>query len=119
GVAARAHLGVAELAHAPRLDPAAELLRHGLHAVADAEYRRAGFEGGARRPAGRLLVGRQVAAGENDSAGAEAAHEVVGDVVGMDLAVDPGFAHPAGDQLGVLGAEVEDEDLFVQRDYST
>ena len=27
-----------------------------------------------------------------------------------DLGVDPGLAHPAGDQLGVLGAEVDDED---------
>ena len=30
--------------------------------------------------------------------------------VGDDLAVDARLAHPAGDQLGVLRAEVDDED---------
>ena len=30
-----------------------------------------------------------------------------------DLGVDPGLAHPAGDQLGVLRAEVDDEDQVV------
>ncbi|MNF14801.1 hypothetical protein D3C80_2171520 [compost metagenome] len=31
----------------------------------------------------------------------------------MDIAVEMGFAHAAGNQLGDLGAEVEDEDLVV------
>ena len=31
----------------------------------------------------------------------------------MDFAVDAGLAHAARDQLGVLGAEVEDEDFLV------
>ncbi len=31
----------------------------------------------------------------------------------VDLAVDAQLAHPAGDELGVLAAEVEDEDLLV------
>ena len=30
-----------------------------------------------------------------------------------DLGVDPRLAHPAGDELGVLGAEVDDEDQVV------
>src|SRR4029077_6392107 len=38
---ARAYFGVTELAHLARFDPPAELLRHGLHAVADAEHRHA------------------------------------------------------------------------------
>ena len=29
---------------------------------------------------------------------------------GMDLAIDPGLAHAPGDELGVLGAEVQDQD---------
>ena len=57
----RAHLGVAELALSG-LDPSAELLRHRLHAVADAEHRDAGFEGRQRGLSGRFLVGRHVAA---------------------------------------------------------
>ncbi|MDZ7810183.1 MAG: hypothetical protein U5L11_08550 [Arhodomonas sp.] len=28
----------------------------------------------------------------------------------MDLAIDAGLADPAGDELGVLGAEIEDQD---------
>jgi galactose-1-phosphate uridylyltransferase len=31
----------------------------------------------------------------------------------MDLAVDPGLAHPARDQLRILRAEIEDEDFLV------
>jgi hypothetical protein len=41
GVAAGADLGVTELAGVTRLDLAAELLGHGLHAVADAQHRQA------------------------------------------------------------------------------
>ena len=52
-VAARAHFGIAELAHLARLHLAAELLRHGLHAVADAEHRHAELE---HAPAARAAV---------------------------------------------------------------
>jgi hypothetical protein len=31
----------------------------------------------------------------------------------MQLAVNAGFAHPAGNQLGVLGTEIENEDFLV------
>ncbi len=57
GVAARPDFGVAELAHASRLDPAAELLGHGLHPVADAQHRHAQVEHRRRRLAGGFVVG--------------------------------------------------------------
>jgi hypothetical protein len=114
-VSARAHLGVAEFPDLPRLDAAAELLRHGLHAVADAEHRHSELEHRARRPAGRFLVGRHVAARQDHAARAEAAHEIVGHVVRVDLAVDLRFPDPPRDELGVLRAEVEDQDLFMHR----
>ena len=45
-----------------------------------------------------------------DHPGGVAGRELGGaDVVGDDLAVDVGLADPAGDQLGVLRAEVDDE----------
>jgi hypothetical protein len=44
---------------------------------------------------------------------AEVAHEGVGHVAGVDLAVHMRLAHAAGDELGDLGAEVEDEDFLV------
>jgi hypothetical protein len=31
----------------------------------------------------------------------------------MDLAVDVGLADPAGDELGVLGTEIDDQDAVV------
>ena len=49
-VPVRAHLGVAELAHRARLDRAAQLRRHRLHAVADAEHRHAERPDDLRRP---------------------------------------------------------------------
>jgi hypothetical protein len=33
-------------------------------------------------------------------------------MVGEDLAIHVGFPHGAGDQLGVLGAKIKDDDLF-------
>ena len=108
-MAARAHLGIAELAHFAGLDAAAELLRHGLHAVADAEHRDAELEDRLWRAARRLFVRRHVAAGQDDAGGVELAHECVAYIAGVDLAVDLGFADAPRDQLRVLGAEIEDE----------
>src|SRR5258708_35325743 len=105
-MAARALFGVAELTHASGSDLAAELLRHGLHPVADAEPRNAELEYRLRRAPGRLLVRRHVAAGENHTARAELAHEGVGDIAGVDLAVHLRFADAAGDELRVLGADI-------------
>ena len=112
-VAARAHLGIAEFAHLAGLDLAAQLPRHGLHAVADAQHRHAQIEHRLRRARRRVFGHRHVAAGQDHAAGAEFAHELVADVVGMDFAVDPRFAHAARDQLRVLRAEVEDENFLV------
>ena len=51
--------------------------------------------------------------GKDDAARRELADEPVGDVVGMELAVDVLLADPARDQLRVLRAEVEDQDAVV------
>ena len=92
---------------------AAELLRHGLHAIADAEHRHAELEHGrgrARRAA--YSITDCGPAGEDDAAGAEGSHLGVADVPGMDLAVDPELANAARDELGVLRAEIEDQDAI-------
>src|SRR3990172_2818476 len=107
-MAARPNLGVAELADPRALDLATELGGHRLHPVADSEHRDAELPdrpGGTRR---FVLVHRGWPAGKDDPARAELADEGVGDVVRMQLAVDVRLAHSARDQLGVLGAEVED-----------
>jgi hypothetical protein len=106
------HFGVAELALVGGLGGAAQLHGHGLHAVADAQHRQAAVEHrcGAR---GAPARGRFRAAGQDDALGAEGRD--LGRVVvpGPDFAVHADLADAAGDQLGVLGAEIEDEDLVV------
>ena len=94
------------------LDPAAELGAHGLLAVADAQHRHAELEHGGGCARAQRLVGRGGAAGEDDAAGREAADESVVHGAGMDLAVDAVLAHAARDQLGVLRAEIEDQDAL-------
>ena len=54
-----------------------------------------------------------MAAREDDSLRLEAPDELVGNVVRMDLAVDLGFADPAGDELRVLRPEIENQDFLV------
>src|SRR5215470_15814493 len=112
-MAARANLGGAELPHRRTLDLATELLGHGLHAVADAEDRHAEIPHrlpDARRPA--VIDGSRTAR-EDDATRGELADESVGNVVRMELAVDVRLAHATRDQLGVLCAEIEDEDPVV------
>jgi hypothetical protein len=110
GVAARADLGVAELAVGARLDLPAELHRHREHAVADAQHRHAELEHRLRRAQLVLLVGRGVAARQDDSLRPELADEGVTDVVRMDLAEDVRLADAPGDQLCHLRAEIENQD---------
>src|SRR5690606_22243308 len=111
-VAVDLHLGVAELALVGALYLAAELLRHGLHAVADAEHRHPQLEHQARCPGGAVAGGHRLGAtGEDDAPGLEFADRLQRHIERVDLAVDTDLADAPGDQLGVLGAEVEDQDL--------
>ena len=113
--AGHGHFRVAELAFDPRRDPPAQLLRHGLHAVADAEHRYAELIDRGRRP-GRVCIGHRFgAAGEDHAARPEGAHLGVAHIPGMDFAVHAQFADAAGDELRVLRAEVEDQDAVVGR----
>ena len=107
-------VGAAELGGVAGFDLAAELGHHGLLAVADAEDRDAEGEdlGRGARAAGVGDAGR--AAGEDDGLRAEGGEEGGVDLlVGVDLAVDADLAQAAGDQLGDLAAEVDDEEALV------
>ncbi len=103
------------LASAGLRDLAAELLRHDLEPVTDAQRRHpelqdAGIEIGRAR-----LVHARRAPAQHD-AGRVLRGQLGGrDRVRHDLAVDPGLAHPPGDELRVLGAEVDDEDGMLLR----
>jgi hypothetical protein len=81
-----------------------------LGAVADPEGGDAqrvdlGIEAG-----GVLDVDRLGAAGQDQGGGAAGLELGGGDRVGDDLAVDVGLTDPAGDELCVLSAEVDDQD---------
>ena len=66
-MAARADLGVAEFAHVPALDRAAELRRHRVHAVADAQHRNA-QRPRCRRSARRVAFGDALGTAREDDA---------------------------------------------------
>ena len=89
---------------------AAERVGHQLHAVADAEHRHAEVEH--RRVAVRRarLATRSRAAGQDDADRMPRARSVGRHVERKDLGVDRQLAKPAGDELSVLGAEIEDDD---------
>ena len=108
-VAARPDFGVAEFAHLARHHLAAQLRRHGVHAVANAEHRHAQLIDGARR-GGRPLHGHGLRSpGKDHAARAKGAHGRIAHVPGMDLAVHAQFAHAPRDQLRVLRTEVDDQ----------
>ena len=57
------------------------------------------------------FVDRLGATGEDDAARGELPNRfIVHDVERVQLAVHADFAHAAGDQLGVLGTEIQDQD---------
>jgi hypothetical protein len=109
GAAGGVQRGLAELGHARSLDGAAEIERHQLGAVADAEHRHAQLvqtRVDARRGLG--VHGRGAAA--QDQRRRVAAAGLVGrDPVPDELGVDPAVADAPRDQLRVLAAEVEHE----------
>src|SRR2546427_11516933 len=96
-------------------DATAELLRHRLHPVADAERRNAQREDGGGRPFGAFLGRRQMTAPQNDPARAERPYEIVPHVTRGDLAIHARLAYAARDQLRVLRAEIQDQDALVRQ----
>ncbi len=81
-----------------------------LGAIADAQNRHAQFVHVGVDAGGSVDVDRAGPAAEHDAGRGPGGDLGGGDRVGDDLAVDPGLAHPPGDQLGILGAEVDDQD---------
>ena len=101
----------AELADLGALDAAAGGQHQRLHAVADAQHRDPELEQRRVEPRRALGVDGGRAAREDQPLRAALAHLVDADVVRQQLGEDPELAHPPGDQLGVLAAVVEDDDL--------
>lgn len=88
---------------------AAESPRHHLEAVADAERRDAEIEDATIERGRTLLIDRRWTAGEDERDGVLRADLGGGGRVRHDLAVHARLADATGDELRILGAEVDDE----------
>ena len=115
GVRHDPHMGPAIFAGRSAFDLPAQRLADQLHAVADAQHGNAQLENRriAMRSAG--FVNARRAARKNQAARGQLLHAGGRDVVPHDFAIDALLAHPPGDQLGVLRAEIEDQHLLVAR----
>ena len=106
---ARLELGLPELRRARALDGPAEVARHQLHAVADAERRDPELEDPRVDLRRAVRIHRRRPAGE-DERGRVAPRDLGGgQPMPHELGVHPRFAHAARDQLAVLAAEVDHE----------
>src|SRR6185503_15901504 len=106
-------LGAAELAVVAALDLAAELLRHRLLAVADAEHRHAGLVDRLWRERRVLCVHRGRSTGEDHCLRLHLLEGLLRLLVRHDLGIDLLLPHPPRDELGDLGAEIDDQDFVV------
>ena len=113
--AGRAHfnLGIAELPFLGAGHPAAELLGHGLHAVADPQNRNAAIKQAFRRPGTTQLGHRFRPTGKDNPFRVELIKLFIGDIERPDLTVNADLANAACNELGVLGAEIENQDAVV------
>ena len=88
----------------------AEVMRHELHAIANAEHRRAEIEN-ARIGVRRILsIHAGGAAAENDAGGMERRDLLRRQVKTDDLGIHLAFADSPRDDLRVLGTEIQDDD---------
>ena len=110
---ANLHLGITELAFLGTGNAASKLLCHSLHAVADAENRDTTVKQPFRRPRTAQLSYRLRTACKNNPLRIELIKLVIGDIERFDLTVNADLANTAGNQLGVLGTEIENQDAVV------
>ena len=93
-------------------DLAAQLRRHGLHAVADPQHRYPQFEHHGWRDGCFGGSHGFRATGKNYRLGSKLADFGLVQVPAIEFTINPCFAHAAGDQLGILGAKIEDQDAI-------
>ena len=106
------NLCVAELTLVRAFYVAAQLHRHGLHAVANAEHRYARFEHVLRRTRAVLFGSAFRAAGQDDAAWIELANLCFRDIPRPQLTVNAQLTHAARHQLSVLRTKVQDENAM-------
>ena len=109
------HLRIAEFALVAGRHFAIEVISHKLHAVADAQHGNAQI----KNAGVGLIIGfihGIGAAGQDNAFGVEGFDVFQRHVVGVQLAINVGFAHAPGDELGNLRAEVENQDFVLGHD---
>ena len=112
-MAASPYLGITEFAVCRGFYRPAQLHRHGLHPIADTQHRYAQFKHQLLRARRLGQRHRLRPPREDDALGIEGANLSRRHIMGMQFAIHAGFAHPARDQLSVLGTKVEDEDAVL------
>ena len=95
-----------------RLDFAAQILRQQLHPVADAEHGEAEFEERAIGQRRRLGIHARRAARQDDALGFERRDLRGGNVVAQDDRIDVALADAPRNDLRVLRAKIQDDDLL-------
>src|SRR3989338_7656407 len=94
-----------------RMDLAAQGLRHPLKTITNSQH--GDFK--IKNPwigLGGLRVGHtRGSPGKNNTLGMKTFYFFKGGETGINLTINIRLANPAGDELGVLGTEIEDEDL--------
>ena len=102
-------VGLAVFAERGLVDVGAERVRHGLEAVADAEHGHAGVEQLGVDARGAGLEYGCGAAGQDDGLRVLGEHLVYRHGMGDKLRIHVRLAHATGDELRVLGAEIDDK----------
>ena len=106
-------IGAAEFAMIGRLDLAAKLVADRLFAIANAEDRKTARVNSVGRLGRGLFMDAGRAARQDDALEARPGKRLLGGLEGDDFRIDPGFADAAGDELGELGAEIDDQNTVL------
>ena len=113
GIFLHIDIGLAEFAVIGGLNLAAKLGAHRLFAIADAENRKPHGEHALRRAGRSALMHRGRPARQDDALEARPVERLFGGLKGDDLRIDPRLTDAPGDELGDLGAEIDDEDTVL------
>ena len=107
------NLRVAKFTFVRGFNVTAQLHCHGLHAIANAEYRYACFKNILRRTRAVFFGGAFRAAGKNNAAWVEVTNLCFCHIPRPQFAVNTQFTHAARNQLSVLRTEVQNEDAML------
>ena len=78
-------------------------------------YRHPQGEDGRVEAGGARLIDAAGSTGEDEAPGGKLPDAGHRQIEGVNFAVDLEFPHPPGNELGILGAEVQDQDFFFMR----